>query len=747
MLGQPVSMLIPQVVGFKLAGAAARGRDRDRPRADRHADAAQEGRRRQVRRVLRPRPRPACRSPTAPRSPTWRPSTAPPAASSRSTPRRSTTCASPAGRDAQVAAGRGVHARSRASSTPRSRPSRVYTDTLELDLGTVEPSLAGPTPAAGPRRASRDVKSSFRAGARRRCSPGSGQAAPRASRLAARPAAPRRPRRGAPSRRRGRAGRRRRAARTASVVIAAITSCTNTSNPSVMIAAGLLAQEGGRERASRRKPWVKTSLAPGSKVVTDYLRRGRPDAVPRAARLQPRRLRLHDLHRQQRPAAGRDLARRSTRATWSSAAVLSGNRNFEGRIHPEVRANYLASPPLVVAYALAGRIDIDLDDRAARHRHATASRSILQGHLADARRRSRRPIARGLHVARCSSSEYARRLRRATSSWHALRRARGRPLRLGRRRRPTSSSPPYFDGHAGRAARRSTDIRGARVLGVLGDSITTDHISPAGSIKADEPGRQVPASSTASPPQDFNSVRRPPRQPRGDDARHLRQRPPHATSSPPATEGGVTRHLPDGEPMSIFDAAMQYQAERRAARRPRRQGVRHRLVARLGGQGPAAPGRPRRHRRELRAHPPQQPGRHGHPAARVHRRARPPPASASPARRSIDIDGLADGDRQRLRRRPRGHRPGDASDGTARRRSRPASASTRRRRCSTTARRHPAVRAAPAAEGGEVGDRRSVEPAVRRSPASALSLLPAATSRRTLRARPRGRRCAPGGGR
>ena len=151
------------------------------------------------------------------------------------------------------------------------------------------------------------------------------------------------------------------------VVIAAITSCTNTSNPFVMVGAALLAKKAV-EKGLPRKPWVKTTLAPGSKVVMDYYERAGPDPVPGQARLQPRRLRLHHLHRQLRPAAGGDQRRRSTTTTSPSSSVLSGNRNFEGRINPDVKMNYLASPPLVVAYALAGTMDIDLDHRAARHR-------------------------------------------------------------------------------------------------------------------------------------------------------------------------------------------------------------------------------------------------------------------------------------------------------------------------------------------------------------------------------------------
>ena len=146
-----------------------------------------------------------------------------------------------------------------------------------------------------------------------------------------------------------------------SVVIAAITSCTNTSNPSVMVAAGLLAKKAV-EQGLETKPWVKASLAPGSKVVTDYLHDAGLDTVPRPAPVQPGRLRLHDLHRQLGPVARGDLRGDPATTTWSPSPSCRGNRNFEGRINPDVRANYLASPPLVVAYALAGTMDIDLQN-------------------------------------------------------------------------------------------------------------------------------------------------------------------------------------------------------------------------------------------------------------------------------------------------------------------------------------------------------------------------------------------------
>ena len=152
------------------------------------------------------------------------------------------------------------------------------------------------------------------------------------------------------------------------VVIAAITSCTNTSNPSVLVAAGLVARKARALGPRRRKPWVKTSLAPGSQVVTDYLERQRPQRGPRRDRLQPGRLWLHHLHRQFGPAAPSRSATAIADNDLVAASVLSGNRNFEGRVSPDCRANYLASPPLVVAYALKGTVRADMINDADRHR-------------------------------------------------------------------------------------------------------------------------------------------------------------------------------------------------------------------------------------------------------------------------------------------------------------------------------------------------------------------------------------------
>ena len=232
------------------------------------------------------------------------------------------------------------------------------------------------------------------------------------------------------------------------VVIAAITSCTNTSNPQVMIGAGLLAKKAV-EKGPDAQAVGEVEPRAGLEGRHGVLRARRPDAVPRAARLPHRRLRLHDVHRQLRPAAGGDLRGSRPTASWSSASVLSGNRNFEARIHPEVKANYLASPPLVVAYALAGRMDIDLDERAAR---------------AGPERRGRLPAR---HLADLGGDPGRRSPRRCTARCSAARTADvfagDEQLALARRRREGElfawddastyvRRPPYFDGMTTRAA-------------------------------------------------------------------------------------------------------------------------------------------------------------------------------------------------------------------------------------------------------------------------------------------------------
>ena len=269
------------------------------------------------------------------------------------------------------------------------------------------------------------------------------------------------------------------------VVIASITSCTNTSNPQVMIGAALLAKKAV-ERGLTAKPWVKTTPRAGVQSGHGLLREGRPDAVPGQARLQPGRLRLHHLHRQLRPADRGGLGRGQP-ADLAVVSVLSGNRNFEGRINPDVKMNYLASPPLVVAYAIAGTMDIDLateplgtdpDGEPVYLRDIWPSPQEVQ------------EVIDAAISSEMFAKDYAD-VFAGDERWQSL------PTPTGDTFTWDGDStyvrkPPYFEGMAAAPDRRSTDIAGARVLAKLGDSVTTDHISPAGSIKADSPAGALP---------------------------------------------------------------------------------------------------------------------------------------------------------------------------------------------------------------------------------------------------------------
>jgi aconitate hydratase len=336
-----------------------------------------------------------------------------------------------------------------------------------------------------------------------------------------------------------------------SVVIAAITSCTNTSNPSVLIGAGLLARNA-LERGLHTKPWVKTSLAPGSKVVTDYLRK--------AGLQEPLdRLGFNLVGYGCTTCIGNsgplpsDIAEAVADGDLIVAAVLSGNRNFEGRIHPQVRANYLASPPLVVAYALAGRIDVDLTTEPL-------------GTSGDGKPVFLREIwpsndAIATTMAQCISEEMFEReyadVFKGDENWRRLNVAASERYAWD----PNSEyvkRPPYFDGMpAGPTPLH--DVRGARALVVLGDSVTTDHISPAGSIAKNSPaGRYL--IERGIEPRDFNSygARRGNHEVmvRGTFA-NVRLR----NQLVPGVEGGFTRYLPSNERLSIFDASRKYAAD------------------------------------------------------------------------------------------------------------------------------------------------------------------------------------------
>ncbi|MBX3184363.1 MAG: aconitate hydratase AcnA [Polyangiaceae bacterium] len=335
------------------------------------------------------------------------------------------------------------------------------------------------------------------------------------------------------------------------VVIAAITSCTNTSNPSVMMAAGLLARKAAA-RGLKVKPWVKTSLAPGSRVVTRYLEQAGVLRDLAALRFDVVGYGCTTCIGNSGPLE-EPVSAAIREASLVAVSVLSGNRNFEGRINPDVRANYLASPPLVVAYALAGRMSHDFE-RDALGQDAEGKDVFLRDiwpSPSEVQQAIQESLGREMFM-----GEYAH-VFEGDESWRALSVPQGDRFVWD----PDSTyvrRPTFFDG-LGKEPPPVTDIAGARVLAMLGDSVTTDHISPAGNIAEHSPaGAYLKERGVAR--KDFNSYgsRRGNHEVmvRGTFA-NIRLR----NQLAPGTEGGVTRHLPSGEQLSIFDAAMRYQAE------------------------------------------------------------------------------------------------------------------------------------------------------------------------------------------
>ena len=405
----------------------------------------------------------------------------------------------------------------------------VFTDTLELDLGTVVASLAGPKRPQD-RVLLSDAAAEFKAALTKDF---------------------------------GKTGEEPRVpvagekfdVGNGDVVIAAITSCTNTSNPSVLIAAGLVAKKAV-EKGLKVKPWVKTSLAPGSQVVTDYLK-----AAGLTKSLDALGFNLVGYGCTTCIGNSGPLPEAISEAVNANdlvaCSVLSGNRNFEGRVNQDVRANYLASPPLVVAYALAGSMNIDL-----------ATQPIGEGKdgnpvfLKDIWPTSEEiaTLQRKHVTEKMFATRYAD-VFKGDKNWQGIKVSGGQTYGwdMGS---TYVQNPPYFQDMKMEPA-PVTDVVEARILGVFGDSITTDHISPAGSIKATSPAgvylreRQVPAT-------EFNSygARRGNHEimMRGSFA-NIRIR----NKITPEIEGGVTKHFPSGDVMSIYDAAMRYQAEGRPA--------------------------------------------------------------------------------------------------------------------------------------------------------------------------------------
>jgi aconitate hydratase len=335
------------------------------------------------------------------------------------------------------------------------------------------------------------------------------------------------------------------------VLIAAITSCTNTSNPSVMLAAGLLAKKAV-ERGLRIDPAVKTSLAPGSRVVTDYLDKtglqkyldqlgfnlvgyGCTTCIGNSGPLHPK------------------IEKAINEFDLVAASVLSGNRNFEARVHQNIKANFLMSPPLVVAFALAGRVDVDL------------SKDPI-GTDKDGKETFLRDLWPSLNEVRDAMQsalkpEIFRKLYRdfadQNPKWNEIPSSTGEVYQWDEKS-DYIHEPPFFKDFS-MAVGKIEDITGARVLGIFGDSVTTDHISPAGAIKATSPAGEY-LKSRGITPEDFNSYG----SRRGNDLVMTRGTFANVRIKNlmvPGTEGGVTKHFPEGETMSIFDAAMRYQKE------------------------------------------------------------------------------------------------------------------------------------------------------------------------------------------
>ncbi|MBM3809564.1 MAG: aconitate hydratase AcnA [Acidimicrobiia bacterium] len=430
------------------------------------------------------------------------------------------------GRDATQIALVEAYARAQGLFRTAESPDATYSETMELDLATVEPSLAGPRRPQD-RVSLSKAKASF-AGALEELKKGvKVQAAPGGTAVATEAQLEH-----------------------GAVVIAAITSCTNTSNPSVMIGAGLVAKKAV-ERGLTRKPWVKTSLAPGSKVVTDYLRKAGLDAYLDQIGFNLVGYGCTTCIGNSGPLPDEISAEINERGLVV-ASVLSGNRNFEGRIQQDVRANYLASPPLVVAYALAGSMNIDV----AKEPLGTGSdgqpvylkdvwpteqeiqQAMLHSVTADAFRRQYASVFEG------------------DARWQTL------PVPTGDNFNWEGSStyvrkPPFLEGLS-MTPPPPADLAHARALAVLGDSITTDHISPAGNIKANSPaGKYLIAHGVD--PKDFNSYGAR----RGNHEVMMRGTFANTrikNQMVPGVEGGVTACLPGGEVMPIYDAAMKYQA-------------------------------------------------------------------------------------------------------------------------------------------------------------------------------------------
>ncbi|MCC6409085.1 MAG: aconitate hydratase AcnA [Planctomycetes bacterium] len=544
MLGQPVSMLLPQVVGFKLSGELPEG-----------ATATDL--------VLRVTELLRKKGVVGKFVEFFGPGVASLSLADRATianmaPEYGATCGifpvdqvtldylRFTGRTAEQVALVEAYMKAQGLFVTASTPTPEYTDTLELELSTIEPAMAGPKRPQD-RVALTALKQNFETnlpgmlvGAKPAKSGGAGASAVAVAE---------------PSTKTEVAitiDGEKCTLRHGSLVLAAITSCTNTSNPSVLVAAGLVAKKAV-ELGLRRAPWVKTSLAPGSKVVTAYLKE---------AGLTPflEQLGFHTVGYGCTTCIGNSgplpepVAKGIDEGSLVVAAVLSGNRNFEGRVHAQIRANYLASPPLVVAYALAGRVDFD--PKTEPIGTGKNGKPVFLRDVWPSQKEIRDAIARAVKPEQFKST-YAN-VFEGSAEWRELAVPKGATYTWD----PKSTyikRAPYFDAMAKQPA-PFADIRGARVLAYLGDSITTDHISPAGNIKATSPAGKW-LQERGVKPADFNQYGAR----RGHDEVMARGTFANARIKNKllqGVEGGETMYLPTNTQMAIYDAAAKYMAEK-----------------------------------------------------------------------------------------------------------------------------------------------------------------------------------------
>ena len=410
--------------------------------------------------------------------------------------------------------------------------SAQYTDVLEFDLGQVEPSLAGPRRPQD-RVPLRSAKSIYETHARK-------SAEERATRNAA-----------AQGTAQVSLDGKSFELKDGAVLIAAITSCTNTSNPSVMMGAGLLARKA-RQRGLAAKPWVKTSLAPGSRVVTDYFRKANVLADLAAVGFELVGYGCTTCIGNSGPLKP-EISAGVKAGDITACSVLSGNRNFEGRVHPEVRMNFLASPPLVVAYALAGTLDIDLMSEPLGQ--GSDGKPVFLKDIWPSDQEVQETLARAID-SKMFQDSYGK-VFEGDEHWRSIKIPAGK-LYTWDAKSTYVRNPPFFEGMTDTPPALS-DLRGARALALLGDSVTTDHISPAGNIAKSSPAARYLMEHGVQA-QDFNSYgsRRGNHEVmmRGTFA-NIRLR----NQLVPGVEGGVTVHLPSAEQTSIYDAAMRYKSE------------------------------------------------------------------------------------------------------------------------------------------------------------------------------------------